>query len=162
MKASEVSTTQRRIAALEKRRDELTKLLALQHQVAALELQCCGNDETESQSATIIVTVAECFKVPKDELRSRSRVHHICIARMVSMYLLKELLGLSYSEIGRRLGKDHSGVMYSYRAIRDRLEVDRRFCSQMEQTRAAVLSRLGGNKTNDESLRLKPPRGDCL
>ncbi len=66
----------------------------------------------------IIKAVAELSEISPLELVNRSRKKEVAEARQIAMYLLREMLGLSYPYIGKKLGKrDHTTAIYAYEKI---------------------------------------------
>jgi chromosomal replication initiation ATPase DnaA len=77
----------------------------------------------------IVHAVCTYFDVAPCELRGPRRMQHICQARFVVYYLLREDAKMSWCAIGRYLNKDHTTIMFGFRkahgpsveAIRGRL-----------------------------------------
>ncbi|MDP3901653.1 MAG: chromosomal replication initiator protein DnaA [bacterium] len=66
----------------------------------------------------VVKAVAEAFNVSPSDLISRCRKQELVLARQVAMYLLRDLLAMSYPFIGEKLGKrDHTTAMYAYEKI---------------------------------------------
>lgn len=66
----------------------------------------------------VIKTVADYFQIPINDLIGRCRKKSIVEPRQVAMYLLRDTLGLSYPDIGQKLGKrDHTTAIYAYTKI---------------------------------------------
>lgn len=66
----------------------------------------------------IIVAVAESFEVSQTEICGQSRKKEVVEPRQIAMFLLREMLNLSYPSIGTRLGKrDHTTAIYAYEKI---------------------------------------------
>ncbi len=66
----------------------------------------------------IIKTVADLSEISPLDLVNRSRKKEVAEARQIAMYLLREMLGLSYPYIGKKLGKrDHTTAIYAYEKI---------------------------------------------
>ncbi len=66
----------------------------------------------------VLKAVSDFFQISPADILNRSRKKEIAEARQVSMYLLRDLLDLSYPSIGKRLGKrDHTTAIYSYEKI---------------------------------------------
>ncbi len=73
----------------------------------------------------IISEVARTYNVSPDDIRSRKRNANISTARMVAMYCVREIAGISMEEIGNRFGgRDHSTVVYATNTIEKRLRTD--------------------------------------
>ncbi len=69
-------------------------------------------------SSQIIKAVAEFFEVHQDDIMSRSRKKGFVEPRQISAFLLRDILKISYPEIGEKLGKrDHTTAIYSYEKI---------------------------------------------
>lgn len=68
--------------------------------------------------AQIIKTVAEFFDVPTTDMIGRCRKKEIVEPRQIAMYLLRDVLDLSFPFIGEKLGKrDHTTAMYAFEKI---------------------------------------------
>ncbi len=63
----------------------------------------------------IIKTVADYFEISVADLIGHSRKRQVVEPRQISIYLLRDLLDLSYPFIGEKLGKrDHTTILYAY------------------------------------------------
>ncbi len=66
----------------------------------------------------IIKAVAEIFEISPTELISHSRKKEVVEPRQIAMFLLREMLDLSYPNIGDRMGKrDHTTAIYAYEKV---------------------------------------------
>jgi chromosomal replication initiator protein len=66
--------------------------------------------------------VCEYFSVRMSDLRSHRRHRSVAYPRMIAMYLCRQRLKTSYSELGERFGgKDHTTVMSAVKKIESRL-----------------------------------------
>lgn len=66
----------------------------------------------------ILKAVADFYEISPVDLVNRSRKKEIAESRQITMYLLRDLLNLSYPYIGRKLGKrDHTTAIYAYEKI---------------------------------------------
>lgn len=59
----------------------------------------------------IISDVCNAYQITKDELRSKCRRAELCDARSVVCYILRKH-GLSSTEVGRLINRDHTSVLY--------------------------------------------------
>lgn len=66
----------------------------------------------------IVNRVSAHAQVPVSDLYSRSRSPKVAQARHLAIYVARELLGLSTTELGRAFGRDHTTVIHSIRATR--------------------------------------------
>ncbi|MEK7462864.1 MAG: chromosomal replication initiator protein DnaA [Patescibacteria group bacterium] len=75
--------------------------------------------------AQVIKAVADYFQVEVADLTGRCRKNTIAEPRQVAMYLLREVLGLSYPSIGEKLGKrDHTTAIYAYNKLSKEISKD--------------------------------------
>jgi chromosomal replication initiator protein len=76
-------------------------------------------------TASIINVVANFFAIPVDTLQGKKRDKTSAQARQIAMYLLREELQCSWTQIGRELGgRDHSTILHGYRKIADEINTD--------------------------------------
>ena len=69
--------------------------------------------------------VAEHYDIRIADMTSKRRPASIAFPRQVAMYLAREMLKSSYSEIGDAFGgRDHGTVMHAYRQIQKRMKED--------------------------------------
>ena len=61
----------------------------------------------------IIEEVARTFEVTAKDIKSPKRAAQISQARQVAMYVVREVTNLSYEEIGKEFGRDHSTAIYA-------------------------------------------------
>ena len=76
----------------------------------------------------IISRVADLTNVPADDIVGPSRRRDIAEARQLSVYLCRELLGLSLATIGMHFGgRDHTTALHACRKVKTTLKTDKRF-----------------------------------
>ncbi|MDE2001196.1 MAG: chromosomal replication initiator protein DnaA [Patescibacteria group bacterium] len=70
----------------------------------------------------VIKSVADYFEVSPNDLTGRCRQKSIVEPRQITMYLLRDILGLSYPDIGQKLGKrDHTTAIYAYSKLSEEM-----------------------------------------
>ena len=68
--------------------------------------------------AQVIKAVADFYEIMPGDFINRSRKKGIVEPRQITAFLLREMLSMSYPDIGEKLGKrDHSTVIHSYEKI---------------------------------------------
>jgi chromosomal replication initiator protein len=70
-------------------------------------------DERETTPADIVRFVAQHYGIRVADLKGRSNRRSIALPRQVAMYLIREILEVSFPEIGRFFSKHHSTAMYA-------------------------------------------------
>lgn len=65
----------------------------------------------------IITEVSRYYEIPKKDIIGRSQQKESLIPRQVAMYLCRDILELTYSQIGRIFSRDHTTVMASIKRI---------------------------------------------
>jgi len=74
-------------------------------------------DEREATPADVIRFVAQHYGIRVADLKGRSNRRSIALPRQVAMYLIRDILELSFPEIGKIFSKHHSTVMYAVETI---------------------------------------------
>ena len=75
-------------------------------------------DASELTTDRILGTISTYYKISKKDIIGKSRKKEIVSARHVGIYLTREILGLSYTEIGKAFGgRDHSTIMSACKSI---------------------------------------------
>lgn len=98
--------------------------------------------EVESLCHLIIKSVAKEFDLKVSDLKSNSRKQSIVMARGVSVYLNRELLGVSFLKIGSYLGnRDHSTIMHANRKIEKLISSDPN-SSEVDSTIQSIVYKL--------------------
>jgi chromosomal replication initiator protein len=75
------------------------------------------NHPAEITNDRIIAEVANAFHVTPEDIRSQNRRANISLARKVTIYLMKEIKGLTYIQIGNELNKNHSTMTIHYQDV---------------------------------------------
>ncbi len=73
--------------------------------------------ETKVTPENIIETVSTYFQISLEDILSNSREKKIIYPRQILIYLLRDILGMSFKNIGNIVKKDHSTVIHSYEKI---------------------------------------------
>ena len=80
----------------------------------------------------ILEKVCGHYKVPQQQIFSRSRKRDYVLVRQISMYLTQKYTKMPAGRIGQMIGgRDHSTVIHSCSAIEQRLKVDKAFLSEL-------------------------------
>ena len=73
---------------------------------------------SQTNPAMVIKAVAEFYDISDKDLIGRCRKKEIVEPRQVAMFLLRDMLDLSFPFIGDKLGKrDHTTAMYAFEKI---------------------------------------------
>ena len=72
----------------------------------------------------IAKTVAQYFDITVKDLQSTARQQKIAQARHLAVYLAREMLQMSYENIGEYFSKKHTTIMYSCDLVEDKLKTD--------------------------------------
>lgn len=86
------------------------------------------NKPVSSTIDEILDSVSDMYDISKSDIISEKRNANISLARNVSMYIIREVTGLSLENIGSRFGgKKHSTVKHSIDTVEDRMRRDVKF-----------------------------------
>lgn len=91
---------------------------------------------------TIIDNTCEYFRVERGDLCGKCRAKEIAEPRMISMYLICDMLGLPLKKVGEAFGgKDHSTVIHARDKIADMVKTDSKIRAQVKDLRDKILKR---------------------
>jgi chromosomal replication initiator protein len=65
----------------------------------------------------IISQVCKFYSIDETVLRGSQKSKGIAEPRQMAMYLIRKLTNLSFPDIGKEFGKDHSTVLYNVRKV---------------------------------------------
>lgn len=71
---------------------------------------------------TLIRDVSEYYSITESQLKSKSRISQIALARQIAMYLARNILNMTYQGIGKYFGKDHTTVMSNVQKIQQSID----------------------------------------
>ncbi len=87
----------------------------------------------------IINKVCDYYNISPEAIQTKSRKHELVQVRQISMYLAKKYLDFSTSKIGLYIGKrDHATVLHACNMVRNQLEVNRNFRSDVENIESSL------------------------
>ncbi|MBT9161421.1 MAG: Chromosomal replication initiator protein DnaA [Dehalococcoidia bacterium] len=86
--------------------------------------EIAASESRRTPTAELIInTVAKYFGLAPELLLGKRRDKSIAFARQVAMYLMREELDFSWTDIGRGLGgRDHSTILHGYDKIAGEIE----------------------------------------
>ncbi len=82
----------------------------------------------------IVERTGEVFGVAPEKIKGKSGVRSIALARQVSMFLAKKILGIPLTEIGEYFGgKHHTTVIHSIKKVENLIEKDPEIAKKIEE-----------------------------
>ncbi len=80
----------------------------------------------KTDSSKIITTVADYYSISIDQLTGSARKYQVALARQIAIYLIREILDLPYTEIGKLFSnRDHSTIIHAINKVDDLLKTDK-------------------------------------
>jgi len=88
---------------------------------------------------TIINSVADAFNLSKNDLLSRNRARRYALPRQIAMYLMRDMVDISYPQIGKQMGgRDHSTALYAYEKVSDLIDTSDHMRRQVLKIRSQL------------------------
>lgn len=79
----------------------------------------------KADSSKIINTVADYYSISTEQLTGTARKYQVSLARQVAIYLIRIILDLPYTEIGKLFSnRDHSTIIHSISKVDEMLKTD--------------------------------------
>lgn len=126
------------IRQLEGTTKKLKALCEFSEQKASINLaqKAIGDILTEKQPLpvtieTILREVCRTTGVSVDDIRSKKRTSSVSNARKMVFYILREVTDMSFEDIGKEFGKDHSTVIYNIREMTEMMKENSTLSSQV-------------------------------
>lgn len=86
------------------------------------------DSQTKLSEKRILSVVADYYNLTPNQLTGRNRTSQVSLARHIAMYLMRELLDLPFSKVGKAFGdKDHSTVMNAIQKVEKLSKTDSGF-----------------------------------
>jgi chromosomal replication initiator protein len=95
----------------------------------------------EPVSVTVDKIFASIFKkygVKKEDIIGSRRTKDVAWARHVSVYLIRAITDMSFPNIGKILGRDHSTIMSSIDAVERTIQADNMFSLELEEMKKEI------------------------
>lgn len=97
------------------------------------------NQRKEISIDYIQKVVCDYFKVPIEQVQSKTRKRDIVQARQIAMYFSKKYTNASLASIGSQIGKrDHATVLHACKTVRNLSETDKVFRGYVEDLRRKI------------------------
>ena len=103
-----------------------------------------GKASTLPTPSLIIGEVSRFYSIEENLLRGTLKDKTTAEARQIAMYLIRELTNLSYPDIGKEFGKDHTTVIHSYKKVKAALQntADNTMAKNIQEITANINSKL--------------------
>ena len=98
-------------------------------------------DQKTVTAQSIIKNVAEFYHVPAEEITGKSRKRDHTRARNTAIFLCRELLGVSLSQVGEFFGgRDHSSILYTIKKMQESKRSDTDTNNELSKLKKMCLS----------------------
>ena len=112
------------------------------YEIAAQSVESLINvldSQTKLSEKRVISVVADYYNLTPTQLTGRNRTTQVSMARHIAMYLMRELLDLPFSKVGKAFGgKDHSTVMNAIQQVEKLLKTDPSFKKVIDDLNARL------------------------
>ena len=90
-----------------------------------------SNQPIPQLTEKIILEVSRTFNVSVDDLYSKKRDIHISNPRQIAMYIMRNVTGMTFQEIGKKFDRNYSTVIHSIQTVEERIEEDNTLRAQI-------------------------------
>ncbi len=114
--------------------------LDLTQRIVKKAVKCCESKPLSIED--IISKVCAHYEIDESAIHAKTRKREIVQVRQVAMYLAKKHTESSSSKIGQLIGnKDHATVLHACKIVKDQVEVDKSFKSEIEEIESTLRSK---------------------
>lgn len=97
--------------------------------------------QPEIKVADITNAISDVFNISYDELVGKKRHKEFTLPRNIAIYLIRKLLGLSYSKIGQYFNnRHHSTIMNSIQSLESKIKNDDRLIDRIQSIENKILA----------------------
>ena len=97
-----------------------------------------GVEPTNVTVDKVFSAVFKKYNVRREDIVGGRRTKEVAFARHVCIYLIKDITDMSYPNIGKIFGRDHSTAMSSFDIIKKRVETDHMFSLEIEELKKDI------------------------
>ncbi|WP_334166415.1 chromosomal replication initiator protein DnaA [Phocaeicola paurosaccharolyticus] len=114
--------------------------LDLTQRIVKKAVKCCESKPLSIED--IISKVCAHYEIDESAIHTKTRKREIVQVRQVAMYLAKKHTESSSSKIGQLIGnKDHATVLHACKIVKDQVDVDKSFKSEIEEIESSLRSK---------------------
>ena len=107
----------------------------------AIQTLINAKDEYLPSPEIIIEETAKYYSLDPKDILGQSRVKTVVLPRQISIYLVKEILGLSLPETGKVFKRDHTTIIHSLKKIEELVKKDRETLEIIRDIKSNINSR---------------------
>ena len=97
-----------------------------------------AEDHAADLQERVVAFVAVFYRIDPAEIKRRTRQAKIVAPRQIAVYLLRELMGLSWPCIGKIFSFDHSTAIHAYQKIKRNRSAAARLNNEIQQITDAI------------------------
>ncbi len=121
-------------------------LLLGQQVTKDLALSCISDFMSASEPVAmtadkILTQIADRYEISLEDLKSTKRTKQIAMPRHIAIYLIREMTNMSFPQLGKFFGRDHTTVLNSYQTVEEKMKSDPFFEGEIKE----LLRELQGN-----------------
>ena len=89
----------------------------------------------------ILNEVAAFYSLSPDKIKGNTKTKDIVLPRQVAIYLIRDITGLSYPDIGKFIGRDHTTAIYAINKLNERMKDDMMLLNTINDLRQNITSK---------------------
>lgn len=105
----------------------------------AKEILGINKDRKQITTEHIIEKTAEYYGLNPDEITGKQRAYEVMLARQVAIFMVREMLDLSFPVIAKSFNKTHTTILYSYDKLKKDIMTDIRLRNQILELKKLIL-----------------------
>ena len=89
----------------------------------------------------ILEETANFYNITTERILGSAKTKDVVVPRQVAMYLIREMTDLSFPEIGRFMGRDHTTVLHAINKTQVQIEKDESFSAALSDLKKNIQNR---------------------
>ena len=89
----------------------------------------------------ILDETANFYNITSERILGNAKTKDVVVPRQVAMYLIREMTDMSFPEIGRFMGRDHTTVLHAINKTQDQMAKDDNFAAAVSDLKKNIQNR---------------------
>ncbi len=92
-----------------------------------------GSEPMAQTSDKILSKIAQKYDISVEDIKGSKRSRDIAMPRHIAIYLIREMTNMSFPQLGKLFGRDHTTILNSYQTVVEKMKEDPFFEAEVKE-----------------------------
>ncbi len=92
-----------------------------------------GSEPMSQTSDKILSKIAQKYDISLEDIKGSKRSRGIAMPRHIAIYLIREMTNMSFPQLGKLFGRDHTTILNSYQTVVEKMKEDPFFEAEVKE-----------------------------